>query len=48
MTRHIAYDILIVSLVISGLLIDGLQHSDFFFAIATVLWVFQNEIEKKL
>ncbi len=47
MTKHIAYDVLIVSLVIMGLLLDGLQVSDPFFALATVLWVFQSEIEKK-
>ena len=47
MTKHIAYDMVIVGLVAVGLLIDGFQVSDALFALATVLWVFQSEIEKK-
>ena len=47
MSKHIAYDVLIVGLVLTGLLIDGFQSSDILFGLATVLWVFQSEIEKK-
>lgn len=48
MSRHIALDLLIIGLVILGLLIDGLDVSDFFFCVATVIWVMQKELEDLL
>tara|TARA_R110000744_G_scaffold246942_1_gene363426 strand:- start:5350 stop:5499 length:150 start_codon:yes stop_codon:yes gene_type:complete len=48
MTKHIAYDIVIVVLVVAGLAVDGFQLQDGFFALATVIWVWQKEIEELL
>jgi len=48
MSKHIIYDLVIMVLIIAGLLADGLQPQDAYFAVATALWLFQPEIEKEL
>lgn len=47
MNKHLLLNFIIVVLVVCGLLIDGFQSSDPWFALATVIWIYQKEIEKK-